>query len=62
MQVGHQLTSCTSEPTPVTVPNFRIPGLDMEHTLVVLDTPGFDDTNEGDVIILTRIAEWLKNA
>lgn len=28
--------------------------------MVLLDTPGFDDTHEEDVEILKRIARWLQ--
>jgi predicted GTPase len=30
------------------------------YRLVLLDTPGFDDTHEEDVEILKRIAKWLE--
>jgi hypothetical protein len=30
------------------------------YRLVLLDTPGFDDTHKEDVEILERIAKWLE--
>lgn len=29
--------------------------------VVLMDTPGFDDTNDSDADTLTRIADWMKN-
>ena len=29
------------------------------HSLVLLDTPGFDDTSTDDMTILKEIADWL---
>jgi GTPase Era involved in 16S rRNA processing len=34
-----------------------IPG--WKEKLVLVDTPGFDDTNRSNVDVLTMIAEWL---
>lgn len=59
MKVGHDIDSCTTDLSPVIfdpIPGF--PGL-KGYRLVLLDTPGFDDTFVDDVEILRRIAAWL---
>jgi hypothetical protein len=62
MKVGHDTTSCTSEPAPVMVhPSQLKPRSSLwEHRVVLVDTPGFDDTYQDDAKILKRIALWLK--
>ncbi|KAI6102829.1 P-loop containing nucleoside triphosphate hydrolase protein, partial [Pisolithus sp. B1] len=51
--VGHDLTSCTSE--------IKATKLKLEEDSVVLvDTPGIDDTNKSDMHILKLISDWLK--
>ncbi|KAL4078010.1 P-loop containing nucleoside triphosphate hydrolase protein [Scleroderma citrinum] len=52
---GHDLVSCTKEIRPV-----RYPHPDGERNIVLVDTPGFDDTFLSDTQILRNIAEWLK--
>ncbi|KAG8847624.1 hypothetical protein FRB91_011585 [Serendipita sp. 411] len=52
--VGHSIESCTSEVSLINV----------EHTVhaskvVLVDTPGFDDTYTSDIEILTKIASFL---
>ncbi|KDR82107.1 hypothetical protein GALMADRAFT_45528, partial [Galerina marginata CBS 339.88] len=61
MKVGNKLKSCTSDlaPTSIRFPGF--PSLE-PFELVIVDTPGFDDTFETDEEILRRIAEYLKDA
>jgi len=59
MKVGDHTTSCTTEPYPayvIPIPDF--PNL-KGYRLVLLDTPGFDDTFADDVEILKRIGKWL---
>ena len=59
MEVSDHTTSCTTEPSPayvISIPKF--PNL-KGYRLVLLDTPGFDDTFVDDVEILKRIADWL---
>ena len=59
MKVGENTTSCTTEPHPaydIPIPN--LPNL-KGYRVVLLDTPGFDDTYVDDVKILKHIAEWL---
>lgn len=70
VKVGHDLESCTVELQPIPIPRANLPSfLKVEdhprfrqgecRRLVVVDTPGFDDTYENDSEILTRIAQWL---
>jgi len=55
--VGHDLESCTSE-----VSNFRLSIPEMAFgDLVLVDTPGFNDTSKADFEILKMIADWLKS-
>ncbi|THU87671.1 hypothetical protein K435DRAFT_762475 [Dendrothele bispora CBS 962.96] len=64
VQVGHHLTSCTTNVTPAV---FALPSSNrssrnpelQSSRVIVLDTPGFDDTLESDAEILRRIANWL---
>jgi predicted GTPase len=53
IRVGHRLESCTTE-----VQSVKLLHLDMN--VVLVDTPGFDDTHKSDVDILKMIADWLK--
>ncbi|KAF8959518.1 P-loop containing nucleoside triphosphate hydrolase protein [Flammula alnicola] len=53
--VGHELNSCTAKLEPVIVPS--PPGT--AGRLVIVDTPGFDDTYVDDSEILRRISVWL---
>jgi hypothetical protein len=59
MKVGNHTTSCTTDPCPayvIPIPHFpELKG----YRLVLLDTPGFDDTFVDDVVVLERIASWL---
>ena len=52
--VGHELVSCTSEVTAV-----RLNSSPGSANIVMVDTPGFDDTHKTDVEILELISEWL---
>lgn len=65
MKVGTQLTSCTSDLESVVIKN-RIESQDAhflylnnEYRIVLLDTPGFDDTLSSDYAILKQITKWL---
>ncbi|KAI5988362.1 P-loop containing nucleoside triphosphate hydrolase protein [Pisolithus albus] len=53
---GHDLTSCTKEVRAV-----RYPHTDGSRNIVLVDTPGFDDTFMTDVQVLQRIADWLNS-
>jgi len=59
MKVGHQLSSCTLEIETVVIdPSDRFPNL-KNYRIVIVDTPGFDDTFMSDVETLRRITNWL---
>lgn len=53
--VGHDLQSFTTEVRALRV---RIPA--MGENIILVDTPGFDDTHKSDYEILELIAKWLK--
>ncbi|KAI6117056.1 P-loop containing nucleoside triphosphate hydrolase protein, partial [Pisolithus croceorrhizus] len=50
--VGHDLTSFTSD-VKATKLKFK------EFSVVLLDTPGFNDTKKSDLDILNLISDWL---
>jgi hypothetical protein len=62
MVVGHALKSCTSRlqhtfvPYPGGLPHSK------NRRIVIVDTPGFDDTYTDDKEILRRIAVWLASS
>ncbi|KAH6905897.1 P-loop containing nucleoside triphosphate hydrolase protein [Coprinopsis sp. MPI-PUGE-AT-0042] len=56
-EVGNTLTSCTQNLAWYTCD--LQDGAFKGRRLVLVDTPGFDDTNENDAEILRRIAVWL---
>ncbi|KJA26249.1 hypothetical protein HYPSUDRAFT_133082 [Hypholoma sublateritium FD-334 SS-4] len=59
--VGHELKSCTSQLQPILLTPTTYPNLPREFDgrLIIVDTPGFDDTYEDDSEILRRISVWL---
>ena len=61
MKVGHDITSCTSTLQYAIVDNLSTRKLEGRRVIIV-DTPGFDDTYEDDVEILRRIAVWLASS
>lgn len=61
VKVGHNLKSCTAELQPVVVNSSQHSQLGGQR-LVIVDTPGFDDTYVSDSEILQRIALWLADA
>jgi predicted GTPase len=55
---GHGLKSCTAE-----IRSYRCQHADgSESNVVLIDTPGFDDTEIKDADILAGIAQWLKKS
>jgi len=46
--IGHSLESCTADIGMVKI-----------HDIILVDTPGFDDTHKTDMEILSLIADWL---
>lgn len=66
MTVGDNLQSCTEQVTPIEVPSEIVqrylPGWDKANKVVIVDTPGFDDTSKSDTVILQGIADWLADS
>ncbi|KDR78065.1 hypothetical protein GALMADRAFT_1366623 [Galerina marginata CBS 339.88] len=54
-RVGHKLQACTSEVSAVRIKSHPQYG----SRLVLVDTPGFNDTNKTDLEILEIISKWL---
>ena len=55
-RAGSRLESCTTEVRAVRLFNHK----DYGDRLVLVDTPGFDDTNKSDMQILEMISNWLQ--
>ncbi|KAL8822685.1 MAG: hypothetical protein Q9191_006585 [Dirinaria sp. TL-2023a] len=53
LKIGHDIESCTKE---ISAINFKISNTD----IVLLDTPGFDDTDVSDVEVLNSIGDFLQ--
>lgn len=53
--IGHSLQSCTSE-----IGIVRLQSHELDFNIVLVDTPGFDDTTRSDVDILKMVSEWLR--
>ena len=62
MAVGRSLASHTSELGFGYIETIKGHPLLRDYRLVLIDTPGFDDTLKTDVAILTKIATWLKDS
>ncbi|KAF8064983.1 P-loop containing nucleoside triphosphate hydrolase protein [Lyophyllum atratum] len=63
MEVGHRLTSCTSRLQFSVVESVESPHPALKgYRVIIVDTPGFSDTYEGDAEILRRIVAWLKES
>ena len=60
-KVGHGLQSCTAAVQPF-IKDLPPDECGKPKRLVLVDTPGFDDTNEADSEILRRIAVWLASS
>ena len=54
-EVGHDLKSCTRQ-----IQVVRCLDAQQDRRIVLVDTPGFDDTNISDFNILQVVADWLK--
>lgn len=65
VEVGHSYKSCTVSLQPVNIPQRlveeNLPGWGPGHVkdVILVDTPGFDDTHTSDSDILKSIANWL---
>ncbi|KXN84717.1 hypothetical protein AN958_12144 [Leucoagaricus sp. SymC.cos] len=57
--IGHDLMSCTNE---IKAMRVRVTREDEDIDVVLVDTPGFDDTYKSDYEILQMISEWIKQA
>jgi predicted GTPase len=55
-RAGSRLESCTTEVRAVRLYNHAVYG----DRLVLVDTPGFDDTNKSDLEILQMVSDWLQ--
>jgi GTP-binding protein EngB required for normal cell division len=62
--IGEDLESCTVnlQPIPIMKANVPISLEGRDSRLVIVDTPGFDDTYADDSEILKRIADWLASS
>ena len=60
--MGHALKSCTAALQPFIIDDALRDASGKPRRLVLVDTPGFDDTNEADSEILRRIAVWLASS
>lgn len=61
--VGFSLDSGTTSLQPIEVPadilEHNLPDFGPEKRLIIVDTPGFDDSYMDDLKVLGRIIEWL---
>ena len=55
-RAGSRLESCTTEIRAVRVFNHPVHG----DRLVLVDTPGFDNTTKSDIEVLQIVSNWLK--
>ncbi|KAL8653076.1 MAG: hypothetical protein Q9226_003996 [Calogaya cf. arnoldii] len=55
MKIGHNLSSCTEEVE-------EVPCKVGDQYVILVDTPGFNDTNRSDTEILTAMADWMKSS
>lgn len=68
VKVGSELKSCTTNLQAVDVPadvvNDKLPhqSANQAKKLIIVDTPGFDDTSVDDYEILQRVAKWLADS
>jgi hypothetical protein len=68
VKVGDQLSSCTFDLQSVVIGDrihrlgVSFLNLNEENRIVIVDTPGFEDTNATDFQILKRIASWLQES
>ena len=65
MEVGENLLSCTVHLKSIVIPNQvdrNFSYLPPETRVIIVDTPGFDDTIASDFEILKRIANWLQES
>jgi GTPase Era involved in 16S rRNA processing len=61
MKVGQGLASCTTKLEFGYIETIEGHLFLQEYRIVLIDTPGFDDTHKTDFAILENIATWLKD-
>lgn len=54
--IGHGLSSHTAQ---IKMYRLKFDSKNVEANVVLVDTPGFDDSDVNDTVILQRIADWL---
>lgn len=59
VRVGHDLLSCTEQLKDIAISLLTDYAWIGERRLILVDTPGFDDTFMDDSEVLRRIAVWL---
>jgi hypothetical protein len=62
MTVGHELSSCTTTVQHAFINIQDRPRLIGHRRIVIVDTPGFDNTNMDDEDTLRRIGVWLASS
>ena len=62
MKVGRSLASCTTDLDFGYIETIEGHALLQDYRIVLVDTPGFDDTYKTDFAILEKIANWLKDS
>ncbi|KAH6905902.1 hypothetical protein BKA70DRAFT_1291452 [Coprinopsis sp. MPI-PUGE-AT-0042] len=62
VSVGHELESCTHEVTSYHAPMPTSYAKLWNRRLILVDTPGFDDSRGNDVDILQKVSGWLVQA
>jgi hypothetical protein len=63
MKVGHGLTSCTAKLEHTIIKDIPSHRQSLQgRRIIIVDTPGFDDTYVTDEEILRRIAVWLADS
>ncbi|KAL8979899.1 MAG: hypothetical protein Q9205_004877 [Flavoplaca limonia] len=55
MKIGHHLHSCTDQVE-------EVPCKVGDQYVILVDTPGFNDTHRSDTEILTALADWMKSS
>ncbi|KAF9035545.1 hypothetical protein BJ165DRAFT_1355421 [Panaeolus papilionaceus] len=57
VDIGDTLESCTTE---IGVTRVSVPGGGTTTNIVLVDTPGFEDTHKSDRVVFKMIAQWLE--
>jgi len=62
MEVGRSLAPCTTELDFGYIEKTEGFPLLKDYRIVLIDTPGFNDTPKADSTILKKVATWLENS